>query len=113
MDLDLIKFLKLAVECNVYVDPIDPGLSFEELIEIGNRFGRQAGEITDHIDLANSDTQLSMGIFQIETQQRFGCSLFLKRILIIETSELSMLSYQNSTSLLKPMAPQEQCWIGT
>jgi hypothetical protein len=52
MDLELVRLLKLAVECSVYVNPTDPGLSFDELVEVGSRFGRQAGEISDHINFA-------------------------------------------------------------
>jgi hypothetical protein len=47
MNQELISFLKTALECSVFVDPLQPGLAYEELVEIGNRVGYQAGEIGD------------------------------------------------------------------
>ena len=48
MDLNLIELLKVAIECSVYVDPVDPGLSLDELVEVGKRLERQPGEIRDN-----------------------------------------------------------------
>lgn len=49
MNQEIISFLKTALECSVLVDPLDPGLSFQELGEIGKRAGYQDGEINDAI----------------------------------------------------------------
>jgi hypothetical protein len=47
MNQQLISFLKAAIECSVYVAPLEPGLTHEELIEVGERAGYQQGEIGD------------------------------------------------------------------
>ena len=47
MNQEIISFLKTALECSVLVDPLDPGLTFQELSEIGKRAGYQDGEIND------------------------------------------------------------------
>jgi hypothetical protein len=47
MNQEIISFLKAALECSVFVDPVDPGLTVEELVEIGKRVGYQQGEIGD------------------------------------------------------------------
>ncbi len=44
---EITKFLNAALECSIYLCPRDPGLSHEELIEIGKRVGYDAGEIFD------------------------------------------------------------------
>jgi hypothetical protein len=46
-DIDL--FLCAAVECSVYAAPLEPGLTFDELLEVGKRAGLQPGEIGDGI----------------------------------------------------------------
>src|SRR5216683_6000438 len=47
MNQEIITFLKAALECSVFLDPTDPGLSYEEILEIGRRVGWQPGEIGD------------------------------------------------------------------
>ena len=42
-----IGFLISALECSVYISPAKPGLTYEELIEIGRRVDLQPGEISD------------------------------------------------------------------
>lgn len=44
---EINAFVCAALECSVYVSPLDPGLTLDELMEIGNRVGLQAGEISD------------------------------------------------------------------
>lgn len=41
------KFLQAALECSVYLAPTDPGLAYEEILEVGKRLGFQVGEIGD------------------------------------------------------------------
>ncbi len=43
-------FVRTALECSVYVAPLDHGLTYEELLETGARLGFQKGELTDAID---------------------------------------------------------------
>src|SRR5277367_3682969 len=49
MNREIIAFLKMALECSVLVDPLDPGLTFQELAEVGKRAGYQEGEINDSL----------------------------------------------------------------
>ena len=49
MNQDLITFLKAALECSVYVSPRDPGLTRDELFEIGRRADYLDGEIGDSL----------------------------------------------------------------
>jgi hypothetical protein len=46
---EVVAFVKAALECSVYVAPLDPGLTDEELLEVGRRAGLQDGEIRDAI----------------------------------------------------------------
>jgi hypothetical protein len=43
----LVSFLKACLECSIYLDPTDPGLTFDELLEVGRGANLQAGEISD------------------------------------------------------------------
>ena len=54
MNQEIITFLKAALECSVFVDPIEPGLSYEEILEVGKRAGLQAGEIGDAMRYATT-----------------------------------------------------------
>ena len=47
MNNEIISFLKTALECSVLIDPVNPGLTYEELSEIGKRAGYRDGEIND------------------------------------------------------------------
>ena len=43
----LVRFFKACVECSIYIAPTDPGLTHQELLEVGSRAGHQQGEILD------------------------------------------------------------------
>ncbi len=45
----ITQFLEAALECSVYVAPKQPGLTYQELVEIGKQAGYQDGELTDAI----------------------------------------------------------------
>jgi hypothetical protein len=47
MNQEIISLLKAALECSIYLNPTDPGLSYEEILEVGKRLGFQAGEVGD------------------------------------------------------------------
>lgn len=47
MNQEIISFLKAALECSVFVAPLEPGLTYDELIEVGKGAGYQQGEIGD------------------------------------------------------------------
>jgi len=53
----LIAFLKACLECSVFVAPTDPGLAFEELLEVGRSVGYQPGEISDVLSQVVDPTQ--------------------------------------------------------
>jgi hypothetical protein len=46
---ELERFIRTALECSVYVSPKEPGLTADELIEIGGRVGFADGELRDAI----------------------------------------------------------------
>ena len=54
MNQEIISFLKMALECSVYVNPKDPGLTFQELSEIGKRAGYRDGEVNDALPHAST-----------------------------------------------------------
>jgi hypothetical protein len=43
----LVRFFKACVECSIYIAPTDPGLTYQELLEVGSRAGHQQGEMSD------------------------------------------------------------------
>jgi len=43
----VVSFVRVALECSVYVAPLQPGLTHAELLELGGRLGYQPGEIND------------------------------------------------------------------
>jgi len=47
MNQKIVSFLQMALECSILVDPLDPGLTYQELVEIGKRVGYLDGEIND------------------------------------------------------------------
>jgi hypothetical protein len=49
---EVIAFVRAALECSVYVTPLDPGLSVDELMEVGKRANYQEGELSDALRLA-------------------------------------------------------------
>jgi hypothetical protein len=46
------KFIKTALECSIYLAPLAPGLTYEEILELGKNAGFQAGEIGDALPKA-------------------------------------------------------------
>src|SRR5260370_19138288 len=54
MNQEIITFLKAALECSVFRAPTDPGLSYEEILEVGKRGGWQHGEIGDALQYATT-----------------------------------------------------------
>jgi hypothetical protein len=56
MNQEIISFLKAALECSVYAAPDDPGLTSEELFQVGDRAGYQQGEIGDALRFATTQT---------------------------------------------------------
>jgi hypothetical protein len=45
----LISLITAATECSIYAAPDAPGLTYNELIEIGSRLGHEEGEMGDAI----------------------------------------------------------------
>ena len=45
--IEVASFLQAALECSVFVSPREPGLTFDEVVEVGKRVGYQQGEIGD------------------------------------------------------------------
>lgn len=53
----LQQMVLTAVEASYYVEPRSPGLSFEELVEVGRGVGREQGEIMMGLRYAGQDVQ--------------------------------------------------------
>lgn len=49
MDVQVVEFIKQALECSVFLSPLEPGLTADELIEIGSRLNVQRGQVLDGI----------------------------------------------------------------
>jgi hypothetical protein len=47
MNQEIVNLLKAALECSIFLEPCDPGLTYHELLEVGKRAGYQAGEVED------------------------------------------------------------------
>ena len=47
MNDEIITLLNTALECSVLVSPLDPGLTHQELVEVGRKAGYLNGEIND------------------------------------------------------------------
>jgi hypothetical protein len=47
MNQEIIKLLQAAIECSVFLNPTEPGLSYDEILEVGKRAGFQPGEVGD------------------------------------------------------------------
>jgi hypothetical protein len=45
--LEVKKFIQDALECSVYLAPREPGLTYEEIVEVGKKIGLLPGEIGD------------------------------------------------------------------
>jgi hypothetical protein len=45
----ITQFLEAALECSVYVAPKEPGLTYEELVDVGKQASYQDGELADAI----------------------------------------------------------------
>jgi len=51
---EVIKFIRAALECSIFLAPREPGLTYDEILEIGKRAGFQEGEIGDAIGHATT-----------------------------------------------------------
>jgi hypothetical protein len=60
MNAEIVSYFKAALECSIFIRPAEPGLSYEELRELGRRLNYQDGEIGDaihHAGLAYLNTK--------------------------------------------------------
>lgn len=71
-DRDVIKFVKTALECSVYVSPKSPGLTHQELFEIGSRLDFQKGEISDALPAAAAQMHFGDSRLQPERNALWG-----------------------------------------
>ena len=54
MHQEVTRFLKAALECSIYIEPSDPGLTYDELVEAAKRASFLDGEIHDAIPHATT-----------------------------------------------------------
>lgn len=52
---NVVAFVRAALECSIYLAPIEPGLTHPELVEVGRRLGYQLGEINDALTQVNAN----------------------------------------------------------
>jgi hypothetical protein len=52
MNQEIVSLLQAALECSIFLDPTDPGLTYQEVLEVGKRAGYQAGEVEDAVSRA-------------------------------------------------------------
>lgn len=60
---EIISLLNAAAECSVFISPTDPGLTYDELKEVGSRLGMQDGEFHDALHSATSSRMGSKRFF--------------------------------------------------
>ena len=77
---ETVRFVQDALECSIYLSPADPGLTYEEIHEVGSRAELGAGEIDDTLKtispehnksrppklLPNSGTLGALGLFTLQ-----------------------------------------------
>ena len=66
MNADILSYFKAALECSIFVKPTEPGLSYDELREVGRRLGYQDGEIGDAIHHAGQSYMRSMRVVPLQ-----------------------------------------------
>jgi hypothetical protein len=54
LKLGVQEFVEQALQCSVFVSPRSPGLTRDELFEVGERVGFRRGEISDQLRIASS-----------------------------------------------------------
>ena len=72
---DIVRLLQASIEASVYVAPTDPGLTIEELQQIGQRLDLKQGEINDALHqfvlqrfgVANSRVMLDHNFWQMSS----------------------------------------------
>jgi hypothetical protein len=94
MNQEIISFLKMALECSVLVDPIDPGLTLPELGEVGNRAGYQEGELNDAFPFVTT-TYYGGGSFSPTREKPSRGSSYFRKTQNIGTSARSISSFRN------------------
>jgi hypothetical protein len=91
---EIISFLKMALECSVLIDPLHPGLTFQELSEIGERAGYLDGEINDALARVATGTSRSRLILPSPRKHCHGSS-YIRRS---QTTGILMPSISSSRS---------------
>jgi hypothetical protein len=89
---EIISFLKAALECSVLINPVDPGLTSEELIEIGKRAGYLDGEINDALPTVATNISVFGSLFPLPRKRIHGFFLLMRNrnIGILRPSTLSL-----------------------
>jgi hypothetical protein len=47
MNQEIVSFLRAVLECSIFIEPTDPGLTYQEILEVGQRAGYLPGEVGD------------------------------------------------------------------
>jgi hypothetical protein len=70
--------LMAAIECSVYHAPREPGLTFQEMIEVGSQVGYQRGELGDAITAFSRGTRIADGRLQLPPNTMLADFIFLR-----------------------------------
>ncbi|MGO9430192.1 hypothetical protein [Rhodoblastus sp.] len=73
MSNQLNSLLAAALECSVFVEPLDPGLAYEELREVAKRANFQAGEINDCLQVLDKAVSASRRLIPSPAQRSIWC----------------------------------------
>src|SRR6202045_1434040 len=56
---EIVNLLNAAIECSVFLSPTDPGLTYQEILEVGKRAEYLDGEVRDAAVHSGQRTQRS------------------------------------------------------
>jgi len=69
---EVVAFLEAALECSVYVSPLDPGLTDREVLEVGLRAGLLEAELRDAISETSARRHSRTGRLMPESTGLWG-----------------------------------------
>ena len=76
MQNEVLSLLRAALECSIYINPLEPGLFGSELVEIGKAAGFQPGEINDMLPQVGQTTFGGGGFITPDVSMRQGFLFF-------------------------------------
>ena len=87
MNNEIVSLLRAAIECSIFLNPKRPGLTYNELMEVGRRTGYQDGEIGDALPQAG-DAFLGQGMIVPDNSLRHGFHIHFRGTRLPESRRL-------------------------